>query len=65
MKKILIGQLCFHHIKEIRGQLTANQFVMGGKKWAIQNEFVHKVYTISNIIQSHRTVTYHRATHPT
>ena len=32
MKKILIRQLCFHHIKEIRGQLTANQFVMGGKK---------------------------------
>ena len=55
----------FHYITEIRGQLMADQFVIGVKKWVIQNQFVDKVYTICDIIQTHITVTHHRATHPT
>ena len=43
----------------------ADQFVIGAKKWVIQNQFVDKVYTICDIIQTHITVTHHRATHPT
>ena len=45
--------LCFHHITEIWGQLTANQFLIDVKKWVIQADFLDKVHTISRIIHTH------------
>ena len=65
MKKNTSNTALFHYITEIRGQLMADQFAIGAKKWVIQNQFVDKVYTICDIIQTHITVTHHRATHPT
>ena len=62
-EKILAPLLRFHHITKIWGQLTTNQSVIGLKQWVIQNEFLDKIHTISNIIRTHTTATFHCATH--